>query len=110
MLTDEMRYKLIRLFQANPEMSQRAAAKYLGISVGKVNYCLQALSRTGLIKAKRFRNNKKKAAYIYLLTPRGIEAKGSLAVRFLQIKMQEYETLRAEIEDIRREFEGVASR
>ena len=90
-------------------MSQRAAAKSLGISVGKVNYCLQALSRTGLIKAKRFRNNQNKAAYLYLLTPRGIEEKSSLALSFLQIKMREYEMLRAEIDDIKREFEGMPS-
>jgi EPS-associated MarR family transcriptional regulator len=103
MLTDEMRYKLMRLVQANPRMSQRDAARELGISLGKVNYCLQSLVRKGLVKATRFKNSRNKAAYMYLLTPHGIEAKANLTVRFLRLKMQEYEALRTEIEQIRRE-------
>jgi EPS-associated MarR family transcriptional regulator len=108
-LTDEMRYRLMRLFEANPRMSQRDAAGELGISLGKVNYCLRALVRKGLIKATRFKNSRNKAAYMYLLTAHGIEAKASLTVRFLRIKMQEYEALRTEIEQIRRETEGAQS-
>jgi EPS-associated MarR family transcriptional regulator len=108
-LTDEMRYRLMRLFEANPRMSQRDAARELGISLGKVNYCLRALVRKGLIKATRFKNSRNKAAYTYLLTAHGIEAKANLTVRFLRIKMQEYEALRTEIEQIRRETEGVQS-
>jgi len=103
MLTDEMRYKLMRLLQSNPELSQRDVARALKISLGRVNYCLQALVRKGWIKAANFKNSQNKAAYMYLLTPRGIEAKAILAMQFLNIKMQEYETLRAEIAQIRRE-------
>jgi len=110
MLTDEMRYKLMRLLQANPQLSQRDAARELGISVGKVNYCVRALVRRGLIKAQRFKNSRNKAAYMYLLTSRGIEEKAGLTLRFLQKRMQEYELLRAEIEEIRRESEGLTSR
>ena len=84
-------------------MSQREAARELGISLGKVNYCVQALVLKGWVKAARFKNNRNKKAYMYLLTPRGIEEKSSLTVRFLQIKMREYETLRLEIEQIRAE-------
>ena len=102
-LSDEMRLKLMRLFEANPHSSQRDAARELGISLGKVNYCLKALMHRGWIKANRFRNSRQKAAYRYLLTPRGIEAKTALTVRFLRIKMREYETLRTEIEQLRRE-------
>jgi EPS-associated MarR family transcriptional regulator len=105
MLTDEMRYKLMRLLQANPEMSQRAAARKLGISVGKLNYCVRALARQGLIKAKRFKNSRNKAAYMYLLTPRGIEKKAGFTLRFLKARLREYEVLRAEIEEIRRDTE-----
>jgi EPS-associated MarR family transcriptional regulator len=108
-LTDEMRYKLMRLLAANPQMSQRNAARELGISLGKVNYCVQALIRKGLIKATRFKNSSNKAAYRYLLTPRGIEAKTGLTVRFLQMRMREYELLRAEIEQIRRQTEDSSS-
>jgi EPS-associated MarR family transcriptional regulator len=103
MLNDETRYRLMRLLDAKPEMSQRDVARELGMSIGRVNFCLQALMRKGLVKAARFKNNRNKAAYMYLLTPRGIEEKAKLTVEFLHIKMREYESLRAEIEQIRRE-------
>jgi EPS-associated MarR family transcriptional regulator len=106
-LSDEMRYKMMRVLESNPGMSQRDVARELGISLGKVNYCLQSLMRKGWIKAANFKNSQNKAAYMYLLTPRGLEQKASLAVQYLQIKMREYETLRAEIEQMRREAEGI---
>jgi EPS-associated MarR family transcriptional regulator len=106
MLSEEMRYQVMRLLEANPELSQRDVARALGISLGKVNYCLQALIRKGWIKATNFKNSHHKAAYMYLLTPRGLEEKGHLALRFLVIKMREYEKLRVEIDEIRREAEG----
>jgi EPS-associated MarR family transcriptional regulator len=105
MVGEEIRYKLMRLFALNPCLSQREAARELGISLGKVNYCVHALVRKGLVKASRFKNSRCKAAYAYLLTPRGVEEKVSLTVRFLQIKMREYEALRAEIEQMRKDVE-----
>lgn len=101
-MSDE-HYKLMRLLEANPEMSQRDLARELGISLGKVNYCLQALVQKGWVKARNFTNSQNKAAYMYLLTPRGIEQKAQLTVRFLHVKMREYEALRAEIKQMRRE-------
>ncbi|MFL6601395.1 MAG: MarR family EPS-associated transcriptional regulator [Steroidobacteraceae bacterium] len=98
-----MHYKLLRLLETHPGMSQREAARALGISLGKLNYCVRALIRKGWIKAARFKNSHNKAAYMYLLTPHGIEEKARLTVRFLQIKLREYETLRAEIEQMRAE-------
>ena len=103
MLEEEVRYKLLRLLAANPELSQRDVARELGISLGKVNYCLRALVRKGWIKASRFTNSRNKAAYMYLLTPRGIEEKFRVTFKFLRIKLREYETLRDEIEQIRRD-------
>lgn len=103
MLTDEMRYKLMRVLEANPGISQRDVARKLGISLGKVNYCLQALVGKGWIKATNFKNSHNKAAYMYLLTPRGVEMKAALTVKYLQIKMREYEALRCEIEEMSRE-------
>jgi EPS-associated MarR family transcriptional regulator len=103
MLSDEMRYKLMRLLEANPAISQRDAARALGISVGKVNYCVRALTRKGWVKAAHFKNSHNKAAYRYLLTPRGLEEKAELTVRFLQARVREYEALRAEIEQMREE-------
>lgn len=99
----DVHYKLMRLLEAQPELSQRDIARELGISLGKANYCLQALIRRGLVKANNFTNSQNKAAYMYLLTPRGIERKASLAVRFLREKMREYEALRVEIEQMSRE-------
>jgi len=103
MLTDEMRYKLMRLLEASPGTSQRELARELGISLGKTNYCLQALVRKGLVKATNFKNSHNKAAYMYLLTPRGVESKATLTMKYLHIKMREYEALRVEIEEVRRE-------
>jgi EPS-associated MarR family transcriptional regulator len=102
---DESHYKLMRLIEANPGMSQRDIARELGMSLGKVNYCLRAVARKGWIKATNFKNNHNKAAYFYWLTPRGIEMKARMTVKFLAIKMQEYESLRAEIEQMLRETE-----
>lgn len=103
MLTDELRYKLLKLLEPNPHLSQREVARELGISLGKVNYCLQALIGKGWIKVANFKNSRNKAAYMYVLTPRGLEAKTRLTLQFLVLKMAEYERLRAEIEQIRRE-------
>ena len=105
MASDETRYELIHLLESNPEMSQRDLARELGISLGKTNYCLRALIRKGWIKASNFKNSRNRSAYMYLLTPRGIEEKAKLTVRFLQMKVREYETLRVEIEQLQRETE-----
>ena len=105
MVSDETRYKVMRLIEAHPEMSQRDVARELGISLGKANYCLKALVQKGWIKASNFKNSHNKAAYMYLLTPRGIEEKARLTVQYLRIKMREYERLRVEIEEMRNEAE-----
>lgn len=103
LMESDVHYKVMQLLEANPELSQRELARKLGVSVGKVNYCLRALMSKGWVKASNFTNSRKKAAYMYLLTPRGIEHKARLAIKFLQLKTKEYEALRAEIEQIRRE-------
>jgi EPS-associated MarR family transcriptional regulator len=103
MLTDEYRYKIFKLIEANPELSQRELARELGISLGKTNYCLKALIEKGLLKAGNFRNSKNKMAYVYKLTPKGLEEKANVTVRFLKQKMAEYESLKSEIEFLRQE-------
>src|SRR4051812_16412953 len=95
---DETHLKVMRLLEANPEMSQREVARDLGISLGKANYCLRALMRKGWVKAANFKNSHNKVAYMYLLTPRGIEQKAALTLQFLAYKMREYERLKVEIE------------
>jgi EPS-associated MarR family transcriptional regulator len=108
MVTDEVRFKLLKLFEANPKLSQREVASELGFSLGKVNYCLKALMDKGLIKAVNFKSSKNKMAYVYLLTRRGVEEKTRVTARFLRTKMEEYEALKTEIEQIREEAERQA--
>lgn len=103
MLTDEYRYKILKLVESRPEISQRELAAELGISLGKTNYCLKALIEKGLLKASNFKNNNNKLAYMYLLTPKGLEEKAVITGRFLKRKIQEYEALEAEIKLLRKE-------
>jgi EPS-associated MarR family transcriptional regulator len=96
-------YGLLKTLENNPSLSQRDLAKRLGISLGKVNYCLNALVEKGCLKVNNFRNSENKLAYAYVLTPRGIEEKARITVHFLKYKVQEYERLRAEIEELQHE-------
>jgi len=100
---DNTSYGLLKTLENNPSLSQRDLAKRLGISLGKVNFCLNALIKKGCLKVNNFRNSDNKLAYAYLLTPRGVEQKTRMTVEFLQIKVQEYERLRKEIEELQRE-------
>ena len=102
-------YKLLRLIEANPAIQQREMAKVMGVSLGKANYCLRALVQKGLVKMDNFRRNDNKLAYIYLLTPGGIEARAHLTVSFLKHKLAEYEAIRKEIEELRRDAERDAT-
>jgi EPS-associated MarR family transcriptional regulator len=102
-LTDETRYRILKLLQAEPSASQRRIADELGLSLGRVNYCLQALIQKGLVKVNNFRNSSNKRAYLYLLTPRGMEEKAVVTARFLKYKLEEYESLKRELEDLQRE-------
>jgi EPS-associated MarR family transcriptional regulator len=104
-MTDEIRYRLLRCLEETPHASQRELARRLGISVGKVNYCLHALIEKGSVKIKNFRKAKRKIAYAYVLTPKGIEENLDLTIRFLNRKIEEYNALFAEIEEIKREVE-----
>jgi len=97
MLTDEYRCKILRIIEQDPDISQRELARALGISLGRANFCLQALIEKGWIKANNFKNSNNKKAYMYLLTRRGIAEKARVTTRFLERKMAEYEALRQEI-------------
>ena len=103
MLTDEYRYRILKILDGNPGASQRDIARELGISLGRVNYCLQALVEKGLIKVNNFRNSTNKRAYLYLLTPKGADEKAKVTVRFLKRKLDEYETLKRQVAELKRE-------
>ena len=94
---------MMRVIEANPEMSQREIASKLGTSLGGVNYAIQALVERGFVKAHNFRKSGTKVAYLYVITPTGIAEKTSLATAFLGRKLEEYEVLRQEIEALKSE-------
>ncbi len=102
-LNDEHRYKILKVLERSPDVSQRQLARELGISLGKTNYCLKALINKGLIKVNNFRSSKDKFAYAYKLTPMGIEEKARVTIRFLRHKLAEYEALEMEIEQLKLE-------
>ena len=103
MLTDEYRYRILKLLESNPTASQRDIARELGVSLGRVNFCLQALVEKGLIKVNNFRKNESKRVYLYYLTPKGMQEKTKVTVRFLKAKLDEYENLKLEVARLRRE-------
>lgn len=102
-IPDDVRYRLLRYLADHPQASQRDLAQHLGISLGKVNYCLRALVERGWVKMLNFKNSRNKAAYAYYLTPKGIEQKLSITVQFLQRKIAEHNALTREIDDLRAE-------
>ena len=103
MLTDEYRYRILKILENNPGASQRDIARELGVSLGRVNFCLQALVEKGLVKANNFRNSTTRQTYLYLLTPKGMQEKAKVTVRFLKVKLDEYETLKREVAQLQRE-------
>ena len=100
---DELRLRVLRALEANPELSQRQLAVELSVSLGGVNYALKALIERGFVKADNFRKSGNKVGYLYVLTPRGVAEKTSLATAFLGRKLEEYEVLRQEIEALKGE-------
>ena len=104
--TQETHLKVLRHLEENPDVTQRELAEALGISLGKANYCLKALINKGMVKAKNFKNSANKRAYLYILTPKGIETKARISVKFLKRKVEEYEALRLEIEQLKSELDA----
>jgi EPS-associated MarR family transcriptional regulator len=100
---DRSRLQLLRLIEARQRVSQREVANSLGMSLGRVNYCLKALIDKGFIKVENYRNSSNKRAYLYLLTPSGVAEKTELTRDFLARKMREYDELKVEIERLQQE-------
>ncbi|MDH4262371.1 MAG: MarR family EPS-associated transcriptional regulator [Spirochaetia bacterium] len=103
MFEEEIHYKILKALEENPELSQRELAGKMKLSLGKVNFCVNALMEKGWIKVQNFKNSKNKLAYLYNLTPSGIEGKAKLTKDFLQRKMHEYDLLTKEIAQLQRE-------
>ena len=100
---------LLRKLEANPEYTQRELSQEMGVSLGKINYCMKKLTEKGWVKLTNFSHNSNKVGYIYLLTPKGIEQKARLTVAFLKIKMAEYEMLKEEISKLKQDAEKLKS-
>jgi EPS-associated MarR family transcriptional regulator len=96
----EIRYRLLKVLSQDSNLSQRDMAKRMGISLGKVNYCLSELAKKGLIKVNRFKSAKNKIPYTYMLTPIGLEEKAKLTVTFLKRKLSEYEEIKRQIKEL----------
>ena len=106
---DQVHFDLLRKFDSNPEYTQRELSKEMGVSLGKVNYCINKLVEKGWVKLTNFSRNPNKVGYIYLLTPKGIEEKTRLTFAFLKIKMEEYEMLKEEISSLKQDAEQLKS-
>jgi EPS-associated MarR family transcriptional regulator len=97
----EEQLNILRFLEKKPESNQRLIANELGFSLGKLNYCLIALRKKGLVKIKNFRRNDNKLSYLYLLTPKGINKKTILTINFLQKRSKEYEEIQNEYNKIK---------
>jgi len=103
----DIRLDLLRKLESSPECTQRELSKEMGVSLGKVNYCIRKLTEKGLIKITNFKQNPNKVGYAYLLTPQGIEEKSRLTFAFLKRKIIEYEILKKEIIALKLESEEI---
>ncbi len=104
-IQEDTHFRIMRILQENPDLTQRELAENLGMSVGGLNYCLRALIDKGFVKMQNFQNSKNKFKYVYLLTPQGIAEKVALTSRFLRRKMEEYEALKEEIKALKSEMD-----
>ena len=99
MKDNQDQFNILREIKKKPQSSQRDLAKGLGLSLGKINYCLKGLKQKGLVKIKNFNKNPNKLNYIYMLTPKGVSEKTRLTVNFMKRKMKEYDELKKEIDE-----------
>jgi hypothetical protein len=102
-MTEQTKLKILQFIQSQPDMTQRDMAQQAGVSLGQVNYVMQALREKGLVKLENFSKNPNKLQYVYLLTPQGLLEKAQLTVYFLQRKRSEFEALKQEIADLEKQ-------
>ena len=103
-------FRVLRMLEDNPDMTQRDIAQRLGVSTSGMNYCLKALIDKGWVKVQNFSQSKNKFGYIYVLTPQGVAEKVSLTSRFLERKMKEHEALKAEIASLHQELQSAVTK
>ena len=101
MPNQKSKYQLLKSLEQDANLTQRQLSEGLGISLGKVNYCLKSLIQKGFLKINNFKNSNHKLQYSYLLTPKGVAEKSKLTIMFLKIKTEEYEVLKKEVEKLK---------
>jgi EPS-associated MarR family transcriptional regulator len=101
-LQQDTYFRVLRMLNDNPDLTQREIAERLGVSTSGMNYCLNALIDKGWVKVQNFSKSKNKFGYIYLLTPEGVAEKSLMTSHFLARKMDEYKALKAEINSLKR--------
>ena len=109
MNNQDIRLDLLRKLESTPQFTQRELSREMGVSLGKVNYCMKKLTEKGLIKLTNFKQNPNKMGYVYLLTPKGIDEKARLTISFLKRKLIEYEILKKEINELQLESEEMTN-
>ena len=110
MNNQDIRLDLLRKLESNPQFTQRELSREVGVSLGKVNYCMKKLTEKGWVKLTNFTHNPNKMGYAYLLTPSGIEEKSRLTISFLKRKVVEYEILKKEINALQLESKEMANK
>ena len=105
----EVRLKLLKLLEQDHDLTQREMNQKMGVSLGKVNYCLTELAKKGMIKVERFQKHQKKSAYLYRLTPAGIEEIAKLTIQFLKYQVHQYDEIKAEIGYLSKEINKIDS-
>ena len=101
-----IRYRLLKILSEDSSLTQREMSRRMGISLGKLNYCLTELAKKGFVKIHRFKDSSNRTKYMYLLTPRGMEEKTRVAMNFLKSKVREYEEIKRQIKELSVEIEG----
>ena len=104
----EIRLKLLKLLETEPELTQREMNQKMGVSLGKINYCISALAEKGMIRIERFKKHPKKSAYMYRLTPKGFEELTRLTFSFLKLRLAEFEQIKSEIMILSNQIEKLA--
>jgi EPS-associated MarR family transcriptional regulator len=102
---EQIRFRILRTVEQNPDISQRELARQLGVSNGKAHYLITALVEKGMLKMDNFRHGGGKLSKVaYLLTTEGFKSRAQLTRDYLARKEAEYEALQQELQSLRAEF------
>lgn len=105
MINQDLEYRVLKILEQKPDLTQRQLSEELGVSLGKTNYLLKSLIDVGWVKLDNFQKSNNKWGYAYLLTPKGVTEKAAITIRFLKRKKQEYNDLQSEIAQLQREIQ-----